>query len=140
MRTKKKILSLLLAIAMIAGLLPWAAVPAYAAGSQQIRILGSDNAWTTYTLGTDTLPTGLSYDAASKRIVMNNYSGKAIQALGTESDYPKLEILVKGTNTLTGGTAANVKDTYALACENGSISLTGEGGATLSITPIQQRQ
>ncbi len=121
MKAKKKILSLLLAIAMILGMLPMTALPVYAADVTQIKIWDSTE-MKTYTLGTDTLPTGLSWNSTDKRLELDGYNGGRIEQ-ATSGD--ELTFYVVDDSTIDGG------EETALRYSNPTID--GVAGKTLTL-------
>jgi uncharacterized repeat protein (TIGR02543 family)/LPXTG-motif cell wall-anchored protein len=122
MKVKEKILSLLLAIAMILGMLPMTAMPVYAADATQIKIWDSTE-MKTYTLGTDTLPTGLSWNSTDKRLELDGYDGGRIEQ-ATSGD--ELTFYVLNDSTIDGG------EETALRYSNPTID--GVAGKTLTLT------
>ena len=122
MKVKKKILSLLLAIAMILGMLPMTALPVYAADATQIKIWDGTE-MQTYTLGTDTLPNGLSWNSTYNRLELDGYDGGRIEQ-ATSGD--ELTFYVVNDSIIEGG------EETALRYSNPTID--GVAGKTLTLT------
>lgn len=81
-----------------------------AAAQHTIKVLNESNTWDTYELAEGVvLPEGLSYDHRYGKynegaLVLENYTGKSIQVL--EGGFFKISVVVRGVNTLTGGSFA----------------------------------
>jgi len=126
MKVKKKILSLLLAIAMILGMLPMTAMPVYAADATQIKVWNGTE-MQTYTLGADVLPTGLFWNSADNRLELNNYSGGRIEQ-ATSGD--ELTFYVVDDSTIDGGEET--------ALRYSKPTIDGVAGKTLTLTGIKK--
>jgi len=123
MKIKKKILSLLLAIAMILGMVPMMAVPAYAAEATKIKIWNGTE-MQTYTLGTDTLPAGLEWNSAENRLELDGYNGGRIEH---ETSGDQLTFYVLSDSTIDGGeeTALNYSNPTIDGATGKTLTLTG---------------
>ncbi|NLP23078.1 MAG: hypothetical protein GX382_00905, partial [Syntrophomonadaceae bacterium] len=126
MKVKKKILSLLLAIAMILGMLPMTAMPVYAADATQIKIWNGTE-MQTYTLGIDTLPTGLFWNSTDNRLELDGYNGGRIEH-ATSGD--ELTFYVVDDSTIDGGEENALRYSYP--------TIDGVAGKTLTLTGIKK--
>ena len=139
MKAKKKILSLLLAIAMILGMLPMTAMPVYAANSpaslvtlttsegeqtldSQYPYLVNNKKATTGTLNGSTCTA--YFDSTTGTLTLHNYNGKSIGS-GTLGGAQDLTVKLKGANTIDGSLENK---------SGGDILITADSAATLSIT------
>ena len=126
MKAKKKILSLLLAIAMILGMLPMTALPVYAADATQIKIWDGTE-MQTYTLGADTLPEGLFWNSTDNRLELDGYNGGRIE-YATSGD--ELTFYVLNDSTIEGGEETALRYSYP--------TIDGVAGKTLTLTGIRR--
>ena len=134
---KKRILSMLLAIAMVCSLLPTVAFAAETTydlwvGGVQVTSANKDNIVVPDATGTAT------YDHDSKTLTLDNFS---YEGQGYVYDYPwcaaifsknDLTVKVVGSNTVT----ASVTGDYTAEALNvgGALTITGDSGSTLTLT------
>lgn len=86
-------------------------------------------------VATPGLPDGLSFDLATKSLVLENYSGSSIVSTQDEGS---LNLYLKGTNTLTGYSYNYDACDYTtpllgLATYSGDLTIRGEKGASLNV-------
>ncbi|MDO5762335.1 MAG: hypothetical protein Q4P12_06710, partial [Bacteroidales bacterium] len=118
MKAKTKLnslLSLLIALAMLLGMLPAMSLTAFAA-EPGITLAGSDSS-----------DTGWSYTESSQTLTLNNYNGGYIQGSGLST----LNLVLEGTNTIT------VDDTNAKGIalgNNQNLNISGSGSLTINAT------
>lgn len=119
MRNFKRLISLLLAMAITASLL---SISVFAAGGYSITVNG-----VTFKSDENKSGDGWSYDAASETLSLSDYSGSSIVSGGD------ISIEISGNTTISGITS----DTYASACcgisVNGSLNLIVGDEAVVSI-------
>jgi len=118
----RRLLSALLTLCMVLTLLPMTALPVYAADATQIKIWDGTE-MKTYTLGTDTLPTGLSWNSTYNRLELDGYNGGRIEQ-ATSGD--ELTFYVVNDSIIEGG------EEIALKYSNPTID--GATGKTLTLT------
>ncbi len=112
-------------MAMLAGMLPMLLMltqPVYAAPATQIKIWNGTE-MQTYTLGTDILPAGLSWNSAENRLELDGYNGGRIEE-ATSGD--ELTFYMLNDSTIDGGEGDALK--YS------KPTIDGVAGKTLTLT------
>ncbi|MFY9121363.1 MAG: hypothetical protein WAO57_13675, partial [Syntrophomonadaceae bacterium] len=137
MKVKKKILSLLLAIAMILGMLPMTAMPAYAAAASSVTLTTSEGDQTLdsqypYLVNNEKETSGplngttctAYFDSTTGTLTLHSYNGGEIES-GTLGGAQDLTVKLMGTNNIDGSLQNE---------SGGDILITADSAATLSIT------
>ena len=138
MKTKKRVLSVLLVFAMVIGLMPGMSLTVFAADTSNGIYVNNDDVRST------TSGSGWSYDAGENTLTLNNYSFDGVGSAPPNDStvimyYPqnsnKFTINLVGNNTIKQGNGDTNKTWWGIYCRS-DLVIKGDGTLNIIVNDI----
>ncbi len=123
---KRRLLGIILTLALVVGMIPMTGEKAYAASGFDITISSSNV--TTNLSGTGSVGGSWSYNGATKTLTLTGYQGKAVALSGAA----KFNIVLVGENKITNVAQANGGNTYGIHVST-DLNLSGDGSLKIDL-------